>query len=851
MNAGYPAAGNARFCYPGNKNIGHNGEVRSYPLDDEGRDISWYENNNYGSSKSEHVLGYYNDYYGVYWHDKDFGSIHHARYDEKLGMKIFLWGLARSGAIWEDLLTDTNGQYIELQSGRMYNQPSSGSSFSPYKQYSFTPGVTDTWTEYWFPVKGIGGVSKASAVGALSVERKAGGVSLAFSPNVALNTEVKLYDGAQLIKSLPMQTRPLEAWHAQVDLAAVPAEGSLRVVIGDDDLVYTEDKADFELSRPTALPADFDWNSVQGLYTQGEQWMNQKVNDKAEHYLKAALDKDKYYAPALRRLASLYIRQGKTDEALRLLTTALSLDTYDGEANYLYGLCNKQLGRTVDAKDGFSIATYSAAYRSPAYAALAQLYLREGDSRKAEDYALKSLKYNDMNLDARQALAVVYREDGKTAEANAQLDAVLAALPLYHPMRYERYLLAKTPQSKAEFLAMVRNELPDETFMELADWYQSAGRDAEALELLSFAPNNPIALYKSAYIQSLAGREAEARQLLAQAEALLPDMVFPFKATDLAALQWAASVSPSWKNSYYQALIYWANQDKARALNLLDACDADYAPLLTARASLKEGDARLADLLKAQKLDKSWRAGVSLMNYYAAAKDWKAAAEVGAKYHKSYPSNYYIGLRYANALCRTGQYDKCVALLRSMEVLPNEGARQGKTIFRNANLYQAAELIRKRDFKRAAKYIEASREWPENLGVGKPYDNLIDTRLEDYLSANSAALQGNTAAASELYGKVASGKLSTSNFNSLDLLTAVAMRETGRKADADKVAASWSSAFAGNKAAEWCALVYDGKTAEAAALIAARTETSDDATPWEASFTDDNFDIITKVFAAD
>jgi hypothetical protein len=57
MNAGYPAAGNARFCYPGNKNIGHNGEVRSYPLDDEGRDISWYENNNYGSSKSEHVLG--------------------------------------------------------------------------------------------------------------------------------------------------------------------------------------------------------------------------------------------------------------------------------------------------------------------------------------------------------------------------------------------------------------------------------------------------------------------------------------------------------------------------------------------------------------------------------------------------------------------------------------------------------------------------------------------------------------------------------------------------------------------------------------------------------------------------
>ena len=64
-------------------------------------------------------------------------------------MKIFLWGLSREGGIWEDLLTDTNGQYIELQSGRMYNQPASNSSLTPYKHTAFGPQATDRWTEYW------------------------------------------------------------------------------------------------------------------------------------------------------------------------------------------------------------------------------------------------------------------------------------------------------------------------------------------------------------------------------------------------------------------------------------------------------------------------------------------------------------------------------------------------------------------------------------------------------------------------------------------------------------------------------------------------------------------------------
>ena len=89
MNAGYPANGNAEFCYPGTNYIGHDGELHPFPFDEEGHDISWYEKNNFGPSKSYHVVGKYNDFYGAYWHDKDLGSIHHADYGEKLGMAMF------------------------------------------------------------------------------------------------------------------------------------------------------------------------------------------------------------------------------------------------------------------------------------------------------------------------------------------------------------------------------------------------------------------------------------------------------------------------------------------------------------------------------------------------------------------------------------------------------------------------------------------------------------------------------------------------------------------------------------------------------------------------------------------
>ena len=846
MNAGYPVGKQAEFCYPGDHQISHGGEVFTFPTDDRGRKINWYETNNFGDSKSYHVLGYYNDFYGIYWHGEDFGSIHHSAFDEKLGMKIFLWGQSREGGIWEELLTDHDGQYIELQSGRVFNQPASGSSYTPFKSISFAPQATDEWTEYWYPVKGIQGVSKASAFGALHVKRQSGNLVLAFSPLEKTTTEVKVYKGNQLIKTMPLHTQVLQPVELNVGKTDAIPEGQLKVVVGENLLEYSEQPADFDLDRPLTLASDFDWNSAYGLYTQGEQWLNQKVWDKAERYLKMALEKDPCLAPALIRISSLYYREGRYQEAIKHAAKALSLDTYDGEANYYYGLSQRALGKTTEAKAAFSIASFAAQVRTAAYEQLAELYVAEKDWNRAETYAKKSLEANVKNLHARQLLALVYRYTNQKEKAREETDAVLAQWPLYHPARFEKLLSdqGKEGIKLNEFTSLVRNELPAETYLELASWYEGVGCTDEALLLLGCVKNNPLALYQQGYLLANHGQEQQAKDCVKKANALSPDFIFPFRAESMRYLDWASTEMPHWKIDYYRALLYWTNQQQAKSSKLLDGCtEVDYAPFYLVRANFKKGQGRLNDLLQAEKLGDTWRTGFALINYYTETRDWKQVIATGKRYMKKYPQNYYMGLKYASALCEDGQYTACIRFLNQLQVLPNEGAYAGRAVYRAANLFKAMDFYGKRRYAAALKSVEASQEWPENLGVGKPYDENLDQRVEDFIQARICAAEGNQTQATAAYEKVIARKNLTRYFESAQLLIAMSLRDTGHTDQADAMVEAWTAKFPSSQPAQWCKAIYEGDKAKAAAILKNRFGAAD-ATPWETTHNDRDFDLL-------
>ena len=186
------------------------------------------------------------------------------------------------------------------------------------------------------------------------------------------------------------------------------------------------------------------------------------------------------------------------------------------------------------------------------------------------------------------------------------------------------------------------------------------------------------------------------------------------------------------------------------------------------------------DLLKAEQIENDWRTGLALINYYKEIDDATNFLAYAQKYIALYPDNYNIGLKYAAALTQNGAYDQTIEYLANLRVLPNEGAKEGRIIYRNANLFLAINHINKGDYSRALELIEQSKHFIENLGVGKPYDEDIDTRASQYLAAKCYERMGDKTKASEFYNMtIAKGKPVNAN----TLITALAQRAVGQPTD--------------------------------------------------------------------
>ena len=149
MNAAFPLTDDTEFLFPGRNSLGHAGDASAWPVDREGRNLSVYAENAFGENKSYHVVNGDNRMFGIWWPEHGLGAIHRNPQHAKFGRKIWLWSQARSGAIWENLLTDGDGQYAELQSGRAFQQPRLPCDRTPFKIPGFAPGVTESYEETW------------------------------------------------------------------------------------------------------------------------------------------------------------------------------------------------------------------------------------------------------------------------------------------------------------------------------------------------------------------------------------------------------------------------------------------------------------------------------------------------------------------------------------------------------------------------------------------------------------------------------------------------------------------------------------------------------------------------------
>jgi predicted Zn-dependent protease len=810
MNAGIKSDGNLQFVFPGNKWIEHNGIVSNWwPYNEDGIDVSFYENNDFGGYKSYHVFGEHSGFFGGYWHDDDFGMGRYSTRDDKAGKKIWLWGLSNQGMIWEKLLTDNDGQYVELQSGRLFNQTWPLSTYTPFKHYGFLPYSTDKWTEYWFPMVKTKGYVAANNHGALNLKNEKGWLKIYLSPLEEIRDRLTISVGDITIYEKSLSLKPLELFS---DSIQINSENDLvRAVLGDNKLEYQT--SGNELSRPVTSPVDFNWESVYGLFLQGKEKIHERDYIVAEEKLRACLEKDPYYLPALTNMSMLLCRRMKYNDALEFAKKALSVNTYDPAANYYYGLINYKAGNIADAKDGFEIASMGIEYRSSSFSMLSMIYLKQGNFKRSVEYAWKSIDYNQYAVNAYQTLSVNYRMLNDREEANRVLDTLMVQDKLSHLARFEKYLWDSTDDNKKYFTELIKNEIHEEVYLELAIWYNNIGREKEAITLLNLAPQTAKISYWRACLT---------KQPLDNLD-LKPETAFPFRQETAEILESLIQRDDNWFLKYHLALIHWDLNNITDSEKYFSLCGniPDYSPFYAARAefslinNIETLDA-LSDLKHAVEMDPDqWRHGRHLAEYYLSRSAFEEALKVAEKYYGRFPENYYLGLIYAKALLKNNFYKKAANVLNLINVLPNEGATEGRKLYKETQLMLALEEMGKNNFRKALEFIEVSRQWPENLGVGKPYESDIDERLEDWLAYKCYTELGDRKSAQENLERILSFKpQKTAYINTFssanNLVTAWVLQISGKITEAEDYLNDWISREPSNALPLWAMNIFKG-----------------------------------------
>jgi tetratricopeptide (TPR) repeat protein len=718
-----------KYIFPGQWFIGHDYSVplEPWPVDRKGRDLSWYRNNAFPGSKSYFTVGEYEDFYGGWYEESDAGFGHWSRYEDMPGRKVWIWDLSRSGQIWVDLLTDKDGQYTEPQAGRLLNQSDHG-DFAPY--------TADRWRELWFPYRGIGPMAKASPHAVLGASRSEGRLALGLFPlrPVADDLTVRAGDREIFRERLVLKTE--QVWTTDVPLDETDRNAELEIRLADK-LVYKTAARANDLERPLKFRTVSD-DSAEGLYLQARGFERERrLTEALEKYL-AAIDKEPLHVRALSRAAELTTRRGKPARALELAGRALSVSMYDPEANYVYGVAARRLGRLVDAKETLGWAARSPQFKAVALVQSAEIALFEKDFDRAAEYATRALVADDLNVSAREVLAIAHRLAGRKAEFERVLGRLLELDPLDHLARFERYLAFRTPQALELCRGLVRNELPYETFIEMAAFYDRLGLAGDAIEALRASPPHATVDYWLAYLQRDSS-PTESAAALERASAASPFLVFPFRDEEIAVFSWALAARPAdWKPKYYLALILWGKGRLEEARDLFEMCEGpDFASFYIARGSILEKDDPVrasADYRKAIELDPgSWRARHNLTSFHLRRGQVGEALTFAERAAADFPTEVPLQVDWAAALLAAGRPGQAAAVLDGVTALPYEGASDLHGLYVRAHVGIGLAAMKKGAWAEAVEALERSKLFPEQLGTGAPFHP--DFRMQDYLIA--------------------------------------------------------------------------------------------------------------------
>jgi tetratricopeptide (TPR) repeat protein len=517
-----------------------------------GTDVSWYTN--HINANSMFAWNYDDDFFGGYDHGKEAGTISVADHHVVPGKKFWTWGSGPRGKMWDKILTDTDGPYIELMTGAYSdNQP----------DYSWLqPFETKEFEMHWYPFRGIGGMKNANLDAAVNLESGSNGmlkVGFCVTKNYREATAL-LKSGDKILLEEKVSIGPGKPFVKTISAQFGGGRHELRAsLMADGKELVTYSPAQY-LAAPTpmavqgpAKPEDI--KTVEELDLAGQRI--EQFHDpgrEPEPYWEEALRRDPGDARVNTSLGIRKLMQAKFAEAENHFRKALERLTAnytspkDGEPFYYLGSALKAQGKFDGAFDAFYKATWSESWRAPAYFGLAEIATRRADFSDALDFVNRSLAANELNIRALNLKAALLRHTKREKEAVAVLDAAEKIDPLDVRVLTERWLL--NGKKKSEPLAATLLDHPN-TGLETATEFGNAGlwqdgtdiltlmlesrhgrADAHApqfVRLSTAAAAEPMAYYFLGQFAERLGDTAKAAGYRQLAKDASPEYAFPFQ----------------------------------------------------------------------------------------------------------------------------------------------------------------------------------------------------------------------------------------------------------------------------------------------------------------------------------
>lgn len=706
-----------------------------------GVDVSWYKN--HPSHASMFAFECEEDFLAGYDHGKRAGTLHIAEHGIMPGKKFFTWGNGGDGRAWDRILTDTDGPYLELMVGGYSDNQPDYSWVQPYE--------VKTIKEFWYPFRDIGGVKNANLEAAVNLEIDGRTVKAGFyTTEVRAAARVLLQGQGKPIFGQTVGIAPGKPFLFETTLPEGIRPEQVRASLSVDgkELIAYQPAALSEagpLPRPVEKPsAPAEMKTNEELYLAGLR---------LEQFHSPAREPDPYYLEALKRdpadyrantaLGLLLLRRGEFAGAERHFRAAVARVTKnytkprDGEAHYYLGSALTYQGKDREAQDAFYQASWNYGWAAASYYALAELACREKDFQKALTFIDRSLSTNAINTKGLNLKAVILRHLGRTPERAQLLAKVLELDPLDPWAKRERALDGQAPKEPIHVLVHSNDDL--QPYLEMAVDYARSGLWDDGIAVLGDVVATyqdksrvfPMVYYYLGYLNEAAGREDRAAEYYQLAAKMPQDYCFPFRMESIQVLRQALQKNPQDAAALYYLgnLLYdvqpeAATQSWEAALRKEPALAMAQRNLALAYAHRQHDYAKAIPTMEAAfrtkklprfllELDQLYEdGGVPLEKRLALFEENQTlAADRDDTFSRE------ISLR-----VQKGQYDKALGMLKGRVFHVWEGARTSThEIFVDAQLLRGHEEMKAGRYAEALKHYQAAMEYPENLGVGKPY----------------------------------------------------------------------------------------------------------------------------------